>query len=89
MERVIKFDSLRTTFILRIFEAKDWADLFGNFEDPIDELVKEFYSSARYTGVLLKCWVREKEFSINLDYIAKVLRIIRLANVDITSYDDR
>ena len=89
VEQVIKFDSLRTTFILRIFEAKDWADLFGNFEDPIDELVKEFYSSARYTGVLLKCWVREKEFSINLDYIAKVLRIIRLANVDITSYDDR
>ena len=41
----------------RIFEAKDWADLFGNFEDPIDELVKEFYSNARYTEGELKCWV--------------------------------
>ena len=57
VERVIKFDTLRTTFIPRIFEAKDWADLFGNFEDPIDELVKEFYSNSRYTKVKLKCWV--------------------------------
>ena len=55
MEWVIKFDSLGTTFIPRIFEAKDWADLFENFEDPIDELVEEFYSNARYTGVELKC----------------------------------
>ena len=46
VERVVKFDTLGTTFIPRIFEAKDWADLFGNFEDPIDELVKEFYSNA-------------------------------------------
>ena len=58
VERVVKFDTLGITFILRIFEAKDWADLFGNFEDPIDELVKEFYSNARYTRVELKCWVQ-------------------------------
>ena len=55
VERVVKFDTLGTTFIPRIFEEKDWADLFRNFEDPIDELVKEFYSNARYTGVKLKC----------------------------------
>ena len=45
-ERVVKFDTLGTTFIPRIFESKDWANLFGNFEDPIGELVKEFYSNA-------------------------------------------
>ena len=89
VERVVKFDTLGITFILRIFEAKDWADLFGNFEDLIDELVKEFYSNARYTGVELKCWVQGKEFSINPDYIAKVLRINRPDNVDLTPYDER
>ena len=78
-----------TTFIPRIFETKGWADLFGNFEDSIDELVKEFYSNARYTKVELKCWVQGKEFSINPDYIAKVLQINRPANVDLTQYDDR
>ena len=77
-----------TIFIPRIFETKDWADLFGNFEDPIDELVKEFYSNARYTSVELKCWVRGTKFSINSDYITKVLRITRPANVDLTLYDD-
>ena len=89
VEWVVKFDTLRTTFIPRIFEAKDWADLFGNFEEPIDELVKEFYSNARYTEVELKCWVWEKEFSINPNYIAKVLCITRPKNVDLTPYDDR
>ena len=51
----MRFDTLGTTFIPRIFEEKDWADLFENFKYPIDELVKEFYSNARFTGVELKC----------------------------------
>ena len=89
VEQVVKFDTLGTTFIPRIFEAKDWADLFGNFEDLVDELVKEFYSNARYIEVELKCWVRGKEFSINPDYITKVLHITGSANVDITPYDDK
>ena len=55
VECVVKFDSLGTTFIPRIFEAKDWANLFGNFEDPMEELVREFFSNARYIGVKLKC----------------------------------
>ena len=89
MERVVQFDTLETTFIPRIFEARDWADLFRNFEDPVEELVKEFYSNAKYTRLELKCWVRGTEFSINTEYIAKVLHITRPANVDLTPYDDR
>ena len=45
VKQVVKFDTLGTTFIPRIFEEKDWADLFRNFEDSIDKLVKEFYSN--------------------------------------------
>ena len=55
VERIVQFDTLGSTFIPRIFADKDWADLFGNFEDPIDQLVKEFYSNARFTGVELRC----------------------------------
>ena len=55
MERIVKFDTLGTTFIPKIFEERDWPDLFGNFKDPIEELVKEFYSNARFTGAKLKC----------------------------------
>ena len=89
MERVVRFDNLGTTFIPRIFEDKDWANIFGNFEDLMEELVREFFLNARYIRVELKCWVRGKEFSINPNYIAKVLRITRPKNVDLTPYDDR
>ena len=89
MEQIVKFDTLGTTFILKIFEERDWPDLFENFKDPIEELVKEFYSNARFIGVELKCWVQGTKFSINADYITKVLRITRPKNVDQTPYDDR
>ena len=51
VKQIIRFDTLGSTFILRIFADKDWVNLFENFEDPIDELVKEFYSNARFTEV--------------------------------------
>ena len=89
VEGVVRFDTLGTTFIPRIFEAKDWANLFGNFKDPMEELVREFFSNARYIEVELKCWLRGKEFSINPNYIAKVLHITRPKDVDLTLYDDQ
>ena len=76
VERIVQFDTLGSTFIPSTFADKDWANLFGNFEDPIDELVKELYSNARFTGVELKCQVRGKEFIITPNYLAKILRII-------------
>ena len=88
-ERIVQFDTLGSTFIPRIFANKDWADLFGNFEDPIDGLIKEFYSNARFIGIELWCWVRGKEFIITPDYIAKILHISRPKNVDTLPYDDR
>ena len=89
VECIIQFDTLGSTFIPRIFADKDWANLFKNFEDPVDEFVKEFYSNARFTKVELKCWVRGNDFIITLDYLAKILRINRPENVDISPYDDR
>ena len=46
VERVVEFNTLGTTFIPRIFEPRDWANLFGNFVDPMNELVKECFSNA-------------------------------------------
>ena len=89
VEWIVQFDTLGSTFNPKIFVNKDWANLFRNFEDPIDELVKEFYSNARFTGVELKCWVQGKDFIITPNYLTKILRINRLANVDISPYDDR
>ena len=54
VERIVRFDTLGSTFIPKIFADKNWANQFGNFEDPIDELVKKFYSNAWFTGAELK-----------------------------------
>ena len=55
VERIVRFDTLGSTFIPKIFVDKDWPSLFGGFEDPIEELVKEFYSNAWFTRAELKC----------------------------------
>ena len=89
VERVVEFDTLETTFVPRIFESRDWANLFGNFEDPMDELVKECYSNTSDLGVELICWVRGKEFIITPNTIANILHITRPQNVDLTPYNDR
>ena len=89
VERVVEFNTLKTTFVPRIFESRDWAALFGNFEDPTNELVKECYSNISDLGVELICWVRGKEFIINPNSIAEILHITRPQNVNLTSYDDR
>ena len=89
VERVVEFNTLKTTFVPRIFESRDWATLFGNFEDPMDELVKECYFNISDLGVKLICWVRGKEFIINPNSIAEILHITRPQNVNLTPYDDR
>ena len=86
---MVEFDTLGTTFIPRIFEPRDWANLFGNFVDPMDELVKECYSNTSDLGVELIFWVRGKEFGISPNSIADILCITRPQNVDLTPYDDR
>ena len=89
VEHVVEFNTLNTTFVPRIFESRDWAALFGNFEDLMDDLVKECYSNINDLRVKLICWVRIKEFIINPNSIADILHIIRPQNVNLTPYDDR
>ena len=89
MERVVEFKTLNTTFVPRVFESRDWAALFGNFENPMDELVKKCYSNISDFRVELICMVRGKEFIINPNSIADILHITRPQNVNLTPYDDR
>ena len=89
VEGIVRFNTLGSTFIPKIFANKDWASLFGNFKDPIEELVKEFYSNAWFTEAKLMCWVRGKDFVITLDYLVKILHINRLESVNTSPYDDK
>lgn len=63
VERVVKLETLGSTFIPIIFANKDWAPLFWMFDEPIEELIKEFYSNTWFTRVELKSYVRGKDFA--------------------------
>ena len=89
VERVVEFNTLKTTFVPQIFESRDWAALFRNFEDPMDEIVKECYFNISDLGVELIYWLRGKEFIINPNFIAEILHITRPQNVNLTPYVDR
>ena len=86
---MVEFKTLNTTFVPRVFESRDWAALFGNFENPMDELVKKCYSNISDFRVELICMVRGKEFIINLNSIADILHITRPQNGNLTPYDDK
>ena len=58
VECVVEFDTLGTTFVPQIFESRDWANLFGNFENPMNEPIKECSSNTSDLGVELICWVK-------------------------------
>ena len=75
VERIVRFDTLGSTFISKIFDDRDWASLFFGFEDPIKKLIKEFYSNTLFTRAELKCWVHGKNFVITPDYLAKILQM--------------
>ena len=89
VERIVRFDTLGSTFIPKIFVDKDWPSLFGGFEDPIEELVKEFYSNAWFIRVELKYRVCGKDFVITPNYLAKILHINHSENMDTSPYDDK
>ena len=66
VERVVKSNTLITTFVPRIFESRDWAALFGNFEDLMDELVKECYSNISDPNSIAKILHITRPQNVNL-----------------------
>ena len=66
VERVVEFNTLKTTFVPQIFESRDWAALFGNFEDLMDELVKECYSNISDPNSIAKILHITRPQNVNL-----------------------
>ena len=75
IERVIEQASVLDMNIPKWFASKDWNYLLSNFEDPYEELVKEFYANAIFDGDELRCWVREKDFIVMPSYLAIIPNI--------------
>ena len=56
VERVVEQASLLDTKILKWFATKDLNFLLNSFEEPYENMVKEFYANAISEKDELKCW---------------------------------
>ena len=75
IEQVVKQATLLDTNIPKWLTSKDWNYLLLNLKDPYEELLKVFYANALFDGEELRCWVREKDFTITPSYPANILNI--------------
>ena len=75
IEKVIEQASLLDTNIPRWFASNDWNYLLSNFEEPYEEMMKEFYTNAIFDGDELKCWVQGKDLTVTPFYLAIILNI--------------
>ena len=66
MERVVKLETLKDTFIPEVFKERTWKKLLNPVGVVYSEIVREFFSNASVEGDRTNCWVRHKELNIIL-----------------------
>ena len=86
--RMVEQAFLLDTNILKQFATKDWNYLLSNFEEPYEEMMKEFYTNAIFDGDELKCWVQGKDLTVTPFYLAIILNINRPVFQKPQVYDD-
>ena len=75
MERVVQLESLKDTFIPKVFKDKTWTKLLNPSGIVYSEIIKEFFSNAVVDGDRIECWVRHKEFVITREIIQDFLEV--------------
>ena len=89
MERVVKLETLKDTFIPKVFKERTWTKLLNPVGVVYSEIIKEFFSNASVEGDRIDCWVRHKEFVITRDNILEFLEIRPPSQKIIVQYEDR
>ena len=80
---------LKDTFIPSCFEGGDWDKLLSDLPRVCDPLIEEFYANAVLREHEINCWIRGKEFTIDVDDIDDVLGFEGMDDHDFTHYKDR
>lgn len=79
---------LRDYFILGCFQDRGWERLFGDLPGVCEPLIREFYANAILREDEIDCWLRDHEFTINMEDIDDVLGFEDLKH-DFTHFKDR
>ena len=80
---------LKDTFIPSCFEGRGWNKLLSDLLGVYDPLIREFYANAVLREHEINCWIRGKEFTIDVDDIDDVLGFEGMDDHDFTHYKDR
>ncbi|KAL0008478.1 hypothetical protein SO802_009980 [Lithocarpus litseifolius] len=88
-ERFVDLADLKDTFIPSCFEGRSWEKLLSNLPGVCEPLIREFYANAVLRENEINCWIRGKEFTIDVDDIDEVLGFDDLDDHDFTHYKDR
>ena len=80
---------LKDTFIPSCFKGRGWDKLLSDLPGVCDPLIREFYSNAVLREHEINCWIRGKEFTIDVDDIDDVLGFEGIDDHDFTHYKDR
>ena len=80
---------LKDTFIPSCFESRGWDKFLSDLPGVCDPLIMEFYANAVFREHEINCWIRGKEFTIDVDDIDDVLGFEDMDNHDFTHYKDR
>ncbi|XP_030936883.1 uncharacterized protein LOC115962136 [Quercus lobata] len=89
LERRVDIESLKDTFIPKVFKERTWSKLLNPMGDVYDCIIREFFANAFLECDHINCWVRGREFTISRDLIQELLEI-QLTTPDTSlHYDER
>ena len=74
-ERFVDLGDLKDTFIPGCFEGRGWDKLLSDLLAVCEPLIREFYANAVIREDELRCWVRRKEFTIDVHDIDEGLKV--------------
>ena len=57
-------DSLKDTFIPKVFKERTWTKLLNPMSDLFEDIVRELFDNAFVEGDHINCWLRGREFSV-------------------------
>ena len=88
-ERFIDLVDFKDTFIPSCFKGRGWDKFLSDMLGICEPLFREFYANAMLREHEINCWIRGKEFTIDVDDIDDVLGFEGMDDHDFTHYKDR
>ena len=87
LERSMDLESLKDTFIPKVFKERTWAKLLNPMGDVFEDII-EFFANAIVEVDHINCWLRGREFSVSRESIQEVLDIWPMTLDTSLQYDE-